>query len=157
MKQASKWYKWEVLALLWVAYLLNQGDRQVFNSVLPQIRDALSLSDTSVSLIAVFFNLFYAAMVPIGGWMGDRYSRKWVTTLSILFWSIATMFTGLANGVFLLILTRSVATGGGEAFFGLCNLGAPCCRDFYIRSGTVHSVKQKQADYYQTYCYYYII
>ena len=121
MKSASKYYKWEVLALLWVAYLLNQGDRQVFNSVLPLIRDSLSLTDTSVSLIAVFFNLFYAAMVPIGGWMGDRFSRKWVTTLSILFWSIATMFTGLANGVFLLILTRSIATGGGEAFFGPAN------------------------------------
>ena len=121
MKSSSKWYKWEVLALLWVAYLLNQGDRQVFNSVLPQIRDALSLSDTSVSLIAVFFNLFYALMVPIGGWVGDRFSRKWVTTLSILFWSVATMFTGLANGVFLLILTRSIATGGGEAFFGPAN------------------------------------
>lgn len=121
MKAASKWYKWEVLALLWVAYLLNQGDRQVFNSVLPLIRDSLSLTDTSVSLIAVFFNLFYAAMVPIGGWVGDRFSRKWVTTLSILFWSVATMFTGLANGVFLLILTRSIATGGGEAFFGPAN------------------------------------
>lgn len=117
----NKWYKWEVLLLLWVAYLLNQGDRQVFNSVLPLIRDSLSLTDKSVSLIAVFFNLFYAAMVPIGGWVGDRFSRKWVTTLSILFWSIATMFTGLANGVFLLILTRSVATGGGEAFFGPAN------------------------------------
>lgn len=90
----------------------------MFNSVLPLIRDALSLTDKSVSLIAVFFNLFYAAMVPIGGWVGDRFSRKWVTTLSILFWSVATMFTGLANGVFLLILTRSIATGGGEAFFG---------------------------------------
>ena len=121
MKSVNKWYKWEVLGLLWVAYLLNQGDRQVFNSVLPLIRDSLSLSDTSVSLIAVFFNLFYAAMVPIGGWVGDRFSRKWVTTLSILFWSVATMFTGLANGVFLLILTRSVATGGGEAFFGPAN------------------------------------
>ena len=117
----NKWYKWEVLALLWVAYLLNQGDRQVFNSVLPLIRDSLNLTDTSVSLIAVFFNLFYAAMVPIGGWMGDRFSRKWVCTLSILFWSVATMFTGLANGVFLLILTRSIATGGGEAFFGPAN------------------------------------
>ena len=117
----NKWYKWEVLLLLWVAYLLNQGDRQVFNSVLPLIRDALSLTDKSVSLIAVFFNLFYAMMVPIGGWVGDRFSRKWVTTLSILFWSIATMFTGLANGVFLLILTRSIATGGGEAFFGPAN------------------------------------
>ena len=121
MKPVSKWYKWEVLALLWVAYLLNQGDRQVFNSVLPLIRDSLQLTDTSVSLIAVFFNLFYAAMVPVGGYMGDKFSRKWVTTLSILFWSIATMFTGLANGVFLLILTRSVATGGGEAFFGPAN------------------------------------
>ena len=114
MKVNNKWYKWEVLALLWVAYLLNQGDRQVFNSVLPLIRDSLALTDKSVSLIAVFFNLFYAAMVPIGGWVGDRFSRKWVTTLSILFWSVATMFTGLANGVFLLILTRSIATGGGE-------------------------------------------
>ena len=121
MKVNNKWYKWEVLALLWVAYLLNQGDRQVFNSVLPLIRDSLNLTDTSVSLIAVFFNLFYAAMVPIGGWVGDRFSRKWVTTLSILFWSVATMFTGLANGVFLLILTRSIATGGGEAFFGPAN------------------------------------
>lgn len=121
MKTVSKYYKWEVLALLWVAYLLNQGDRQVFNSVLPLIRDSLSLTDTSVSLIAVFFNLFYALMVPLGGWAGDRFSRKWVVTLSILFWSVATMFTGLANGVFLLIMTRSVATGGGEAFFGPAN------------------------------------
>lgn len=121
MTPQGKWYKWEVLALLWVAYLLNQGDRQVFNSVLPLIRDSLSLTDTSVSLIAVFFNLFYALMVPIGGWVGDRFSRKWVCNLSILFWSIATMLTGLANGVFLLILTRSIATGGGEAFFGPAN------------------------------------
>lgn len=121
MKNISKWYKWEVLALLWVAYLLNQGDRQVFNSVLPLVRDSLGLTDTSVSLIAVFFNLFYAAMVPVGGWVGDRFSRKWVTTLSILFWSVATMLTGLANGVFLLIITRSIATGGGEAFFGPAN------------------------------------
>jgi len=117
----KNWYKWEVLLLLWVAYLLNQGDRQVFNSVLPLIRDSLGLTDSSVSLIAVFFNLFYAVMVPIGGWVGDRFSRKWVCTLSILFWSVATMLTGLANGVFLLILTRSVATGGGEAFFGPAN------------------------------------
>lgn len=121
MDSKAKWYKWEVLALLWVAYLLNQGDRQVFNSVLPLIRDSLGLTDSSVSLIAVFFNLFYALMVPIGGWFGDRFSRKWVCTLSILFWSVATTLTGLANGVFLLILTRSVATGGGEAFFGPAN------------------------------------
>ena len=117
----KSWYKWEVLLLLWMAYLLNQADRQVFNTVLPAIRDALNLTDTSVGLIATIFNLCYALMVPLGGWAGDKFSRKWVVTIAILFWSVATMFTGLATGVIMLILLRSVATGGGEAFFGPAN------------------------------------
>ena len=117
----GSWYKWEVLMLLWMAYLLNQADRQVFNTVLPAIRDALNLTDTSIGLIATIFNLCYAFMVPMGGWVGDKFSRKWVVTIAILFWSVATMFTGLATGVMMLILLRSVATGGGEAFFGPAN------------------------------------
>ena len=121
MKGTHKHYKWEVLALLWMAYLLNQADRQVFNTVLPAIRDALNLTDTSIGLIATIFNLCYAFMVPMGGWVGDKFSRKWVVTIAILFWSVATMFTGLATGVIMLILMRSVATGGGEAFFGPAN------------------------------------
>ena len=60
MKAEHKHYKWEVLALLWMAYLLNQADRQVFNTVLPAIRDALDLTDTSVGMIATIFNLCYA-------------------------------------------------------------------------------------------------
>lgn len=119
--KTSGWYKWEVLLLLWMAYLLNQADRQVFNTVLPAIRDTLNLTDTSIGLIATIFNLCYAFMVPLGGLAGDRLSRKWVTTIAILFWSVATMFTGLASGVVMLILMRSVATGGGEAFFGPAN------------------------------------
>lgn len=114
-------YKWEVLALLWVAYLLNQADRQVFNVVLPLIREDLGLSDVAIGSIATIFNLFYAVLVPIGGLVGDRFSRKWIVTGSILFWSVATMFTGLCNGFLMLVLMRSIATGGGEAFFGPAN------------------------------------
>ena len=117
----GKMYKWEVLLLLWMAYLLNQGDRQVFNTVLPAIRDALNLTDVSVGLIATIFNLAFAIVVPIGGWMGDRFSRKFVVTFSVLFFSIATMFTGYANSFVMLILLRSIATGGGEALFGPSN------------------------------------
>ena len=121
MKGTHKHYKWEVLALLWMAYLLNQADRQVFNTVLPQIQETLNLGDTEVGWIATIFNFCYALMVPFGGMAGDRLSRKWVVTIAILFWSVATMFTGLATGVIVLILLRSVATGGGEAFFGPAN------------------------------------
>ena len=117
----GKFYKWEVLILLWMGYLLNQADRQVFNTVLPAIRDALSLTDTSVGLIATLFNLAFAVFVPIGGWMGDRFSRKWVVTISVLIFSVATMFTGMATTFLMLVMLRSIATGGGEALFGPSN------------------------------------
>ena len=117
----NKHYKWEVLALLWVAFFLNQADRQVFNVVLPLIKDDLHLSDLQIGSIATAFNLVYALLVPLAGYVGDIFSKKWIVSLSILFWSIATMFTGLSNGVLMLVLMRSIATGGGEAFFGPAN------------------------------------
>ncbi|MEA5005354.1 MAG: MFS transporter [Rikenellaceae bacterium] len=114
-------YKWEVLVLLWIAFFVNQADRQVFNVVLPLIKDDLSLSDVQIGTIATAFNLVYALLVPMAGYIGDLFSRKWIVSLSILFWSVATMFTGLSNGMIMLIVMRSVATGGGEAFFGPSN------------------------------------
>ncbi|WP_339840802.1 MFS transporter [uncultured Maribacter sp.] len=119
--KSYKSYKWEVLGLLWVAFFLNQADRQIFNVVLPLIKADLNLTDVEIGTIATIFNLVYAAMVPIAGYVGDIYSRKWIVTISVLFWSVATMFTGLASTVLLLIIMRSVATGGGEAFFGPAN------------------------------------
>lgn len=117
----TSWYKWEVLALLWIAFFLNQADRQVFNVVLPLLKEDLHLTDVQIGSVATVFNLFYALLVPLAGYIGDLFNRKWIVVLSILFWSIATMFTGLSNGVLMLIIMRSLATGGGEAFFGPAN------------------------------------
>ncbi len=117
MKEHKK-YKWEVLALLWFAFLLNQADRQAFNVVLPLIRDDLQLSDAQIGSIATVFNLFYALLVPFAGVIGDLFSRKWLVVLSVLVFSVATMFTGFSNSMLMLIFIRSIATGGGEAFFG---------------------------------------
>ena len=108
-------YKWEVLALLWIAYFLNRGDRQIFNVVLPLIKADLHLTDMQVGLIATTFNLVYALLVPFAGYIGDLFSPKWIVIISILFWSIATMFTGFSNGVLMLILMRSFATGAMES------------------------------------------
>ena len=114
-------YKWEVLLLLWLAFFVNQADRQVFNVVLPYIKSDLGLSDVQIGMVATIFNVVFAIMVPLGGYIGDQFSKKWVIVVSILFWSVATMFTGFSNGMMMLIVMRSVATGGGEAFFGPAN------------------------------------
>lgn len=116
-----KKYKWEVLLLLWIAFFLNQADRQVYNVVLPLIREDLQLTDGQLGTIATVFNLVFALLVPVAGYIGDLFSRKWVLVISILFWSVATMFTGVSNGMLMLLIMRSIATGGGESFFGPSN------------------------------------
>lgn len=109
--------KWEVAALIWVAYFLNQADRQAFNVVLPLIRDDLGLADSDMGMIASILSFFFAMMVPLGGWLGDRVSRKWLLSCCIIFWSVATMFTGLATSFIALVMIRCMSMGG-EAVFG---------------------------------------
>lgn len=117
----AKNYKWEVLVLLWLAFFLNQADRQIFNVVLPLIKADLQLTDAQVGAIASIFIAVFAIMVPVAGYISDFFSKKWICTLSLLFWSAATALTGLSTTVVHLIFFRSVTTGGGEAFYAPAN------------------------------------
>src|SRR4051812_14180055 len=110
-------YKWELIALLWLAYFFNRADKQLFSFVLPQIRADLKLSDVQLGLVATIFNWTYGLLVPLGGYFGDQLRRKWLISISLVAWSAATMFTGFANGMVGLLLLRSLATGAGESMY----------------------------------------
>ena len=111
-------YKWEVVLLLWIAFFLNQADRQAFNIVLPQIQEHLGASDSTMGLIAMLFNLFYAVTVPFAGYFADRMSRSRQIWVSTLIFSTATLFTGLSGGIFSFILFRCIGMGVGQGMFG---------------------------------------
>jgi len=110
-------YRWELVAWLWLAFLLNQADRQLFNVVLPQLQTDLGLSDVQAGLIASAFTMALAVMVPIAGYAGDRLARHRIVVGSLFAWSLATAVTGLAGGVWFLLIVRSLATGVGEGCY----------------------------------------
>jgi MFS family permease len=110
-------YKWKLLTLFWFAYFLNQGDRQIFNAVLPLIKTDLQASDVQLGLVATSFTLIFGVLVPAAGFLGDRFSRKWIVVASLLTFSLGTVLTGVCGGLLTLLLFRSVATGAGEAFY----------------------------------------
>lgn len=114
---AARFYPWEMLVLLWIAFFLHQGDRQIFNSVLPLIQSNLGLTEVQVGLVGTVFTLVYGVLVPVAGFAGDMLSRKWIVVCSLLVFSAGTLLSGLSGGLFMLVLFRSLATGGGEAFF----------------------------------------
>lgn len=114
----NPFYKWEVVLLLWVAFFLNQADRQAFNIVLPQIQDHLGASDSTMGLISTLFNVFYAITVPFAGYYADRLSRSRQIWISVLIFSTATLLTGFAGGIFAFILFRCFGMGLGQGMFG---------------------------------------
>lgn len=110
-------YRWELLIFLWLAYFLNQADRQIYNVLLKDIQGDLGLTDIQSGWVVTAFMLTYGILVPLAGFLGDRIGRKSIVVGSILFWSVATVLTGWTTGLIGLILFRSLATGGGEAFY----------------------------------------
>jgi MFS family permease len=110
-------YKWELIVLLWLAYFLNQADRQIYNVVLPLIKSDLRLSDVQLGLVASVFTVVYAVLVPLAGFAGDRFRRKAIVCGSLAFWSAGTLCTGFSTGLLHLIFFRGLTTGGGEALY----------------------------------------
>lgn len=115
--QGTRNYKWELLIWLWFAFFLNQGDRQIYNVVMPLIGADLKLEAVQLGLVATIFTAIYGVLVPVAGYAGDVFSRKWMVFASLVTFSVGTVLTGAASGFLLLIIFRSVATGAGEAFY----------------------------------------
>ncbi len=110
-------YRWRLLAVLWVCFFLHQGDRQIFNTLIPLIRSDLGLNDVQIGLIASTFTFAYGLLVPIAGYLGDVGQKRMIVGLSLLTFSTGTLLTGLAGSMTTLILCRSLATGAGESFY----------------------------------------
>jgi sugar phosphate permease len=110
-------YRWEVLLWLWLAFFFNQADRQVFNVVLPLLRQDLHLSDFQLGLIGSVFVVANGLMVPVAGFLGDMLSRRRILVASLFAWSLATLLTGYGSTLVYFLAVRSVATAVGEAFF----------------------------------------
>ena len=47
-------------------------------------------SDANWGLMLGQFKWVYAAMSPIGGYLADRFSRRWTICASLLAWSVIT-------------------------------------------------------------------
>jgi len=110
-------YQWEIIIWLFLAYIMNQADRQIFNVVLPLIKADLGLNDFQAGVIGSTMVVTMAFVLPVAGYVGDRYPRSIIIVLSLAAWSLSTMLSGFAVGLVSFIAIRSVATGVGEALY----------------------------------------
>lgn len=108
-------YAWYVTLVLSVANIMAYVDRQIITLQVEPIKQDLGISDTQISLLQGFaFAIFYAVLaVPLGR-LADSKNRKWIISVGVFLWSLATLSCGLAKSYVQLFIAR-MFIGIGEA------------------------------------------
>lgn len=98
--------RWVIAAWLTLSTILNLIDRQTLSILAPFLREKLHLTDQSYSHVVTAFLVSYTVMYTMGGkfvdWIGERVGMA----ACILWWSICTMLTSLAQGAWSLGIVR---------------------------------------------------
>ncbi|HEY0735782.1 MAG TPA: MFS transporter [Herpetosiphonaceae bacterium] len=88
-------------------------DGTVVNVALPVLQRELNATAADVQWVVEGYTLFLAALILVGGSLGDRYGRRRIFALGIVIFTLASVWCGLAPGVGQLILARAVQGIGG--------------------------------------------
>ena len=130
----SKSYKWLLVALLSCAFFFHQADRALFGLLTIPIQNDLHLTDVQIGWINTTLSWTLAAMTVVAGFLGDRFSRKWIITLSLVAWSLMTICMGFIGGFAGALFFRSIATGVGESFYAPSAYALIACHHKETRS-----------------------
>lgn len=117
-------YKWVALALLTVGYFMQQGTRQIFNSVLPQMKtEFTSVAASDWGTVMTVFAAVYGLCVLFAGVLGDLFSRKKTILISVSLFSLAILASGFARPfgwlslVSYLVAVYSVVFAAGQCLY----------------------------------------
>ena len=105
-----------ILFILTGLNLFNYLDRYVLSAVLTPLQKDLAINDEQAGRLVTAFMIGYFVTSPVFGWLGDRWSRKWLIAAGILVWSVGTVLTGFA-ATFAMMLAFRVLVGLGEASY----------------------------------------
>ena len=108
-------YRYYVLAVLILVYMLNFLDRQIIGILAAPLKAHFGLSDSQFGLLGgiAFASVYSTLAIPLA-WLADRFSRVWIMTGALAVWSGFTALCGLAGSFTQLFLCR-MGVGVGEA------------------------------------------
>jgi EmrB/QacA subfamily drug resistance transporter len=88
-------------------------DGTVVNVALPALQSALRATIADVQWVVESYALFLAALLLIGGSLGDRYGRRKIFAAGVVLFSLASAWCGLAPNIRQLIVARGLQGIGG--------------------------------------------
>lgn len=106
--------RWTMIALAFLATLINYLDRQALSVAAPILRSEFALTSTDYSHILFAFMLAYTIMNGVSGMLIDRLGTRAGYGLFVAWWSISALLHSFARGSLSLGIFRFLL-GMGEA------------------------------------------
>jgi EmrB/QacA subfamily drug resistance transporter len=103
----------------WILAATILGSSMVFidgtavNVALPALQKNLKATVSDVQWVVESYALFLAALILVGGSMGDRFGRRRIFCIGATVFALASIWCGVASGVSQLIVARAVQGVGG--------------------------------------------
>ena len=110
-------YKWRALFLLWVAFFLQQGTRQIFGATLSSIQGSLGVTAAQIGMVATVFTFVYGLSVPFAGLTADLLNRKWMVVSGVFVFCLGIFASGFVSGLGLMLVTYGLLNGFGQSFY----------------------------------------
>ncbi|WP_068877108.1 MULTISPECIES: MFS transporter [unclassified Phenylobacterium] len=107
-------YRWVVVALLFMAMVINYVDRQTIGLLKADLTAEFGWSETDYADLVLYFQAAYAVAYLAWGGIMDRIGARWGFGIAFLIWQIGHMATAGARGFGGFIASR-VVLGLGEA------------------------------------------
>nr|XP_014102872.1 protein spinster isoform X2 [Bactrocera oleae] len=108
--------QWFTVVVLCFVNLINYMDRFTIAGVLTDIQADFKIGDDDGGLLQTAFVLSYMVCAPLFGYLGDRYSRRWIMAIGVLLWSTTTLIGSFMGGFGGFITFRALV-GIGEASY----------------------------------------
>ena len=89
--------RWKILALLTLISIITYVDRVNISVAARQMMPALGLTQMQMGYIFSAFVLGYALFQIPGGWLGDRWGTRLVLAGAVVWWSVFTALTAVAD------------------------------------------------------------
>ncbi|MBI1792155.1 MAG: MFS transporter [Acidobacteria bacterium] len=115
---------WSVVLLLFAGSVMNYVDRSVLGVVMPQVRKDLSLTNADYGLAVNAFLVLYMVFYILGGRVADRLGCRRAYSLTVIFWSIASMLHAFARGLSSFCVFRGLLGIGEGGFYPAAIRGA---------------------------------
>lgn len=106
--------RWWIIALIFIATVINYIDRTAFALLWPQMGEDLGMDKSDYAVMLNVFMACYALGKFASGKLYDIIGTRLGFTVSIIIWSLASAFHAFARGLFSLSLVRGLL-GIGEA------------------------------------------